>query len=244
MATTKKSVKKNVESKEPKAKKVVSLDATIYNTKGESVGNIKLPEAIFGLSKNSDLVHQVVVSMMSNQRANTAHTKDRGEVSGTGKKPWKQKGTGRARHGDRKSPIWVGGGVAHGPKNTRNYKKKINKKMNAKALFTVLSEKMKDGRILFIDKLSLSEIKTKDANRSLVALSKVSGFERLSGSKKVVAHIATESKDDVVIKSFNNIPHVAVNEIRNLNVLDILNHRYLVIVNPTESIKTLEAKLK
>ncbi len=244
MATTKKSVKKTAVVKEPKEKKVVSLDATIYNTKGESVGNIKLPEAIFGLSKNSDLVHQVVVSMMSNQRANTAHTKDRGEVSGTGKKPWKQKGTGRARHGDRKSPIWVGGGVAHGPKNTRNYKKKINKKMNTKALFTVLSEKMKAGRILFVDKFSLSEIKTKTANEMVLGLSKVDGFERLEGSKKVVAHIATSDKNDTVIKSFNNIPHVALNEIRNLNILDLLNHRYLVIVNPAESIKTLEAKLK
>ncbi len=220
------------------------MEAKVYNKKGEALGNINLPENIFGLPKNSDLVHQVVVSMMSNQRANTAHTKDRGEVSGTGKKPWKQKGTGRARHGDRKSPIWVGGGVAHGPKNTRNYKKKINKKMNAKALFTVLSEKFKAGRILFVDNITPSEIKTAEAFKAVQALGKVEGFERLLGSKKVVAHIATESKDDVVVKSFNNIPHVEVNEIRNLNVLDVLNHRYLVIVNPSESIKTLEAKLK
>jgi large subunit ribosomal protein L4 len=220
------------------------MEAKVYNNKGEVSGNINLPESIFGLPKNSDLVHQVVVSMMSNQRANTAHTKDRGEVSGTGKKPWKQKGTGRARHGDRKSPIWVGGGVAHGPKNTRNYKKKINKKMNAKALFTALSEKFKAGRILFVDNMALSEIKTKEASKAIMSLGKIEGFERLLGSKKVVAHIATDSKDDTVIKSFNNIPYVKVNEIRNLNVLDILNHRYLVIVNPTESIKTLEAKLK
>ncbi len=238
MATTKKVTKK------PKEKAAFSLDAKVYGKNGEALGNISLPESIFGLPKNADLVHQVVVSMMSNQRANTAHTKDRGEVAGTGKKPWKQKGTGRARHGDRKSPIWVGGGVAHGPKNLRNYKKKINKKMNAKALFTVLSEKFKAGRILFVDNLTPSEVKTKEAFKTIKALGKVEGFERLLGSKKVVAHIATDSKDETVIKSFNNIPHVAVNEIRNLNVLDILNHRYLVIVNPNESIKTLEAKLK
>jgi large subunit ribosomal protein L4 len=244
MATTKKAVKKTAVVKEPKEKKVVSLEAKIYSIKGEVAGNISLPEKIFGLSKNSDLVHQVVVSMQSNQRANTAHTKDRSEVTGTGKKPWRQKGTGRARHGDSQSPIWVGGGVAHGPKNTRNYKKKINKKMNAKALFTVLSEKFKAGRVLFVEDLNLSEIKTKQAHNIVMALSKVDGFERLEGSKKVVAHIATSEKNDTVIKSFNNIPHVELNEIRNLNILDLLNHRYLVIVNPAESIKTLEAKLK
>lgn len=234
MATTKKTTKK-AES---------SLEAKIYNNKGSESGTINLPKDIFGLPMNADLVHQVVVSMQSNQRYNNAHTKGRGEVAGTGKKPWRQKGTGRARHGDRKSPIWVGGGVAHGPTNERNYKKKINKKVGAKALFTVLSEKMRDGRILFVDSISPKEIKTKEASSMLKSLSKIEGFDRLAGSKKVVAHIATDTKDDMVIKSFNNIPNVEVNEIRNLNVLDVLNHRYLIIVNPAESLKTLEAKLK
>lgn len=229
---------------ENKTTKTVSLDAKIFDKSGKEAGNIKLPENIFGLPKNSDLVHQVAVSMMSNKRANTAHTKDRSEVSGTGKKPWKQKGTGRARHGDRQSPIWVGGGVAHGPRNERNYKKKINKKMNAKALFTALSEKFRAGRILFVEDLTPSEIKTKEASKSLVALSKAPGFERLSGSKKVVAHIVMPESTENTRKSFNNIPFVRVDEIRNLNLLDVLNHRYLVISNPVESIKVLEAKLK
>lgn len=229
---------------ENKTTKTVSLDAKIFDKSGKEAGNIKLPENIFGLPKNSDLVHQVAVSMMSNKRANTAHTKDRSEVSGTGKKPWKQKGTGRARHGDRQSPIWVGGGVAHGPRNERNYKKKINKKMNAKALFTALSEKFRAGRILFVEDLTPSEIKTKEASKSLVALSKAPGFERLSGSKKVVAHIVMPESTENTRKSFNNIPFVRVDEIRNLNLLDVLNHRYLVISNPAESIKVLEAKLK
>lgn len=229
---------------EKKTTKTVSLDAVIYDKSGKEAGSIKLPESIFGLSKNSDLVHQVAVSMMSNKRSNTAHTKDRGEVSGTGKKPWKQKGTGRARHGDKKSPIWVGGGVAHGPKNDRNYKKKINKKMNAKALFTALSEKFKAGRILFVEDMTLPEIKTKEASKTLLALSKAPGFERLEGSKKVVAHIVVPSANENMRKSFNNIAFVRVDEIRNLNLLDVLNHRYLVISNPKESIEILEAKLK
>ena len=220
------------------------MEAKIYNNKGADAGTITLPENIFGLPKNADLVHQVVVSMLSNKRANTAHTKDRSEVRGTGKKPWRQKGTGRARHGDSRSPIWVGGGVTHGPKNTRNYKKKINKKMGAKALFTAISEKLRSGHILFVEDMTPSEVKTKEAGMMVNALSKIEGFERLSGSKKIVAHIATDSRDEKVVKSFNNIPHVEVDEIRNLNVLDVLNHRYLVIVNPKESIKVLEAKLK
>ena len=220
------------------------MEAKVYNKKGEVASTIKLPESVFGLPKNADLVHQVVVSMLSNKRANTAHTKDRGEVSGTGKKPWKQKGTGRARHGDRKSPIWVGGGVAHGPKNTRNYKKKINKKMNAKALFTALSDKMRAGQILFVEDIAPKEVKTKEASLVLKSLGKIAGFERLLGSKKVAAHIATDSNNEVMRKSFNNIPYVKLDEVRNLNVLDVLNHKYLVIVNPSESIKTLEAKLK
>src|SRR3989344_4389677 len=124
------------------------MEAKIYNQDGKESGKMDLPAKIFGLKWNSDLVHQVVVAMMGNARIPWAHTKNRGEVSGTGKKPWKQKGTGQARHGSRRSPIWVCGGVAHGPRNERKYDRKINKKMRAKALFTVLSQKFKDGELV------------------------------------------------------------------------------------------------
>src|SRR5437868_2291267 len=127
------------------------MESKIYNKKGEEAGKIKLPEDIFATQWNADLVHQVVVSMMSNARSSIAHTKTRGEVRGGGKKPWQQKGLGRARHGSSRSPIWVGGGVAHGPRNDKNFDRKINKKMKTKALYTVLSKKMKDNEILFID---------------------------------------------------------------------------------------------
>ncbi len=204
---------------------------------------MQLPAEIFGLAWNADLVHQVFTSMNSNARANTANTKDRSEVSGTGKKPWKQKGTGRARHGSRRSPIWVGGGVAHGPNSERNYKKKVNKKMSAKALFTAISKKFRDSEVLFVDDMSMKETKTKNAAAALKALGTISGFDRLAGSKKVVAHIALPSRDEAVFKSFNNIPHVEVADLRNLNLLDVLNHRYLVIVNPKESVELLSSKL-
>ncbi|MCC7469841.1 MAG: 50S ribosomal protein L4 [Bacteroidetes bacterium] len=219
------------------------MEAKIYNKEGKEAGKIDLPKEIFGLRANADLVHQVFTSMNSNMRANTAKVKDRSEVSGTGKKPWQQKGTGRARHGSKRSPIWVKGGVAHGPTNERNFKKKINKKMNAKALFTVLSEKFRSGQILFVDDIAPKEIKTKDASKTLKSLSQVSGFDRLSGSKKKVAHIAVSQKSENLSKSFKNIQHVEVDEVRNLNVTDVLNRKYLIIVNPKEAIATLSSKI-
>lgn len=202
-----------------------------------------LPESVFGVQWNADLVHQVVTSMNQNARMNTASTKDRSEVSGTGRKPWKQKGTGQARHGSKRSPIWVKGGVAHGPNPDRNYAKKINKKMMAKALYTALSKKMKDGQILFVDDMAPKAIKTKEAATILANLGSISGFDRLKGAKKVTAHIAMDKGSDVVRKSYNNIPFVEVDELRNLNVLDVMNRRYLIIVNPKESVEFLAAKL-
>ncbi len=219
------------------------MEAKIYNKSGKEAGTIEIPAEIFGLTWNADLVHQVYTSQNSNARANTAKTKDRSEVSGTGKKPWKQKGTGRARHGSKRSPIWVKGGITFGPSPERNYKKKINKKMNAKALFTVLSEKLRNGQVLFVDSIAPGAMKTKEASKIMQALGDVTGFERLKGSKKVVAHVAMDKTDEVVTKSFNNIPNVAIEEIRNLSVTDLLNHRYLLIVNPKASIEILGAKL-
>src|SRR3989338_8555313 len=155
------------------------MDAQVYNQKGEAVGKIKIPESIFGVRWNSDLVHQVVTSMLSSKRKGTAHAKTRGEVRGGGKKPWKQKGTGRARHGSSRSPIWVGGGVTHGPRNEKNYFRKVNKKMKTKALLTVLSRKFRDGEVAFVDEISLKEPKTKLAIRTLVSLSKIPALKNV-----------------------------------------------------------------
>jgi large subunit ribosomal protein L4 len=155
------------------------MEAIVYNKNGKESAKITLNDKVFGVNWNADLVHQVATAMMSNRRAGTAHTKDRSEVSGTGKKPWKQKGTGRARHGSKRSPIWVGGGVAHGPRSDKNYSKKLTKKMKAKALYTVLSQKLRDGQILFVDSLKQDVIKTKDAVQALHSLSQVSGLNDL-----------------------------------------------------------------
>ena len=218
------------------------MKSPIYSTAGKESGSIDLPEAVFGTQWNADLVHQVVTSMMSNARNPIAHTKDRSEVRGGGKKPWQQKGLGRARHGSTRSPIWVGGGVAHGPRNDKNYSRKINRAMKTKALYTILSKKLKDGEILFVDTLSMKEPKTKDAVSIMKSLSGIKGYERLTQKRKNAAFIALPTKDKMTEKSFSNFGNVEVGEMRNLNPLHALNYKYLVIANPKESLAFLSTE--
>ncbi len=229
--------KKNT-SKEP-----VSLKTSVFDVKGKEVKTIDLPQDVFGLSWNADLVHQVVTSMLSSARTNVAHTKNRGEVSGGGKKPWQQKGTGRARHGSIRSPLWVGGGVTHGPRNDKDYTRKVNKKMRAKALYTILSKKYKDGQVLFVDEISIKSPKTKDAKEILVSLSKISGFNDLLSKKKNSAYFALSAKDVNTEKSFNNFGNLVVDEIRNSNPIDLLKYKYIVISNPEKGLPQITGKL-
>lgn len=218
------------------------MEGKVYNQQGKEAGKINLPESVFGLPWNADLVHEVVTSLLSSARTPVAHTKTRGEVSGTGKKPWQQKGTGRARHGSRRSPIWVGGGVAHGPRNDKNYDRKVNKKVKAKALATILSAKLKDGEIIFIDGLKFDAPKTKDAKDVLQNLSNA-GFSTLLTKKKNSALFALSSKNRNAEKSFGNIKSIDVREVRNISPLDILSSKYLIIENATEAVKILEDRL-
>lgn len=225
----------------------VALEGKIYNTSGKEVGTIALPKEVFGVSWNPDLVHQVVMGMEANARAGRgrAHTKDRSEVRGGGKKPWRQKGTGRARHGSTRSPIWVGGGVTHGPRVEKDYSVTIPKKMRVKALYSVLSRKLRDNEILLVDALSFGDKpKTKDAKAVLGALAGVSGFDKLNTKKKNTALVALPNNDMTVKRSFNNIGTVLVEEIRNINPVTLLSYTYLVIVNPQESLATLSARTK
>lgn len=213
------------------------METNVYNQKGQAAGKFKLPEAIFGLPWNADLVHQVVVSMTSTMRDTIANTKTRGEVAGTGKKPWQQKGTGRARHGSMRSPIWVGGGIAHGPRKEKIYDRKVNKKAKAKALHVILSQKFRDGEILFIDNLVFGAPKAKDAKIALMALSTIKGFEKLATKPKNAAIITIDKKYPELSKSFKNFGNVDIEELRNINPVSVLNHKYLVIANPEESLK-------
>jgi len=215
------------------------MEAKVYDIKGKETSTVSIPESVFGLSWNADLVHQVVTSLNSSKRKNIAHTKSRAEVRGGGKKPWQQKGTGRARHGSTRSPIWVGGGVTHGPRNDENFDRKVSKKMKAKALYTILSRKMKDGEILFIDSITLSAPKTKEAVNVLKSFAGVKGFETLSTKRKNAAVIALSAKSAATERSMKNIGSIEVLEARNLHPLTLLSHKYLVIENPEASLKQI-----
>ncbi len=198
----------------------------VYNTKGEKTGMIDLPKKIFGVEPNHDTIYQTVVLQMSNRRQKVAHTKDREEVRGGGKKPWRQKGTGRARHGSIRSPIWKGGGVTFGPRNEKSFKKKINKKTKKKALFMVLSKKAKDNFLFVLEDIDLKEAKTK----LMVEI-----LKNLNIEKKVI--IATLAKDKNVFMASRNIPKVSIMPVLDLNALDLLSSSYLVLTK--EGIKSM-----
>lgn len=219
------------------------MDAKLYNQKGKEAGSVKLPETVFALPWNADLVHQVITSMESSARFGTAHTKTRGEVRGGGKKPWKQKGTGRARHGSIRSPIWKGGGTTHGPRTDKNYDRKVNRKMKTKALFTLLSRKFKEGEIMFIDSLTLAAPKTKDGKEVLGNLASIKGFEAISRKPKNALLLAIDKKNMSVEKSFRNFGNVEVIEARNLNPVVLATYRYLAIVNPDSSLKVVAKEI-
>lgn len=213
------------------------MKAIVYNQDGKKVDEMELSEGVFGLPWNADLVHQVAVSMAANKRIPWAHAKDRSEVSGGGRKPWRQKGTGRARHGSTRSPIWRKGGVTHGPLKEKIYTQKINKKMRKKAFLTVLSQKLRDSEILFLNKLIIPKPKTKEAGLIINSLSKIKNFEKLGTKKKNRAILALPKKDSDAERSFRNLPGLQISQFKNLNALDLLNFKYLVIANPEEALK-------
>jgi len=202
----------------------------VYNLEGKAAAEeLKLSDHVFGLPANNELVHQVYVSLMANKRQVLAHTKNRGERAGSGIKPWAQKGTGRARVGSVRSPLWRKGGVTFGPTKDRNFKKKINKKMNSKAIITVLSGKLRDGEIKAVDKLELKERKTKLMAAALKKL-------KLAGTTL----IAFSAKEKEMMLASRNLPKVKNILASQLNVLDMLSSKNLVMSK--ESIKYLEEK--
>lgn len=191
----------------------------VLNQEGKKIKETLLPKEIFGVKMNSNLVHQVVVSHRSNRRMGTAQAKDRGAVSGGGKKPWRQKGLGKARHGSIRSPIWVGGGVSLGPINEKSYKKKIPKKMRRLALSMVLSTKVDDKSLVLLDDLKIEKPKTKRMTEIL---------KNLSCQKKSTL-IALSSLDKDVIRATRNIPKTKTIQTKDLNCLDLLNFKFLVM---------------
>ena len=198
----------------------------VYNIEGKKVSTLKLNDEVFGIKPNEAVVHSALVNFMANQRQGTANTKTRAEVSGGGKKPWKQKGTGRARQGSIRAPQWFKGGIALGPK-PRNYKYTINKKERRLAIKSVLSSKVIENNLVVIDKLSFDEIKTKNMVNALTNL-------KVEGKTLIVL----PEKNENVQKSARNIEGVKTSLVNTINVYDLLKYNKLVLT--VDTVKSLE----
>lgn len=212
------------------------MEINLYNQRAESVGKVSLPDAIFAVPMNKDLLYQVVTSQIANKRQTVAHTKDRSEVSGGGKKPWRQKGTGRARHGSIRSPIWKGGGTTFGPRKERNFKKKINRKMAQKALFVALSSKVHDKEMIVVDDINFENWKTKEMAKVMAGLRQIlsRGSYLVVTPKEGIKTIGRVSK---------NLPNVDVMEAKDLNALSVVGRKNIILLkNALEVIeKTFKA---
>jgi large subunit ribosomal protein L4 len=206
-----------------------------YNLEGKEAGTVELPEKVFGVELKKDLVHQVMVAQEGNRRQVSAHTKGRGEVSGGGKKPWAQKHTGRARHGSIRSPIWVGGGVAHGPTAERNFTKKINTKMRRKALFMVLSEKARKNMLVLVEDLKLYPPAGRAGGAKTKTLQIFLGKLPCDRQNTIIA-LPDMQKD--IIQAGNNLQKVRTMQARELNVLDLLKNKYLLM--PKSAVEVIE----
>ena len=210
------------------------MKAEVFNQKGEVVEEIEVSQNIFDVAFNNDLVYQVYKSLLSNQRKPIAFTKDRSEVRGGGKKPWAQKGTGRARHGSIRSPIWKGGGVTFGPRQKEeNLKKKVNKKMKKASVKIVLSQKLKDKEIKIIDKFELKEIKTKEFFKVLKQI-----FKK-DITKSIL--VLLDNKEQNLRRALKNIPRVEITNVSDVNILNLLNNKFVMFSK--EALSALEKQL-
>ena len=198
----------------------------VYDIKGKKVSDVELAESVFGIEPNEAIVHSVLVNYLANQRQGTQSTKTRAEVRGGGRKPWRQKGTGRARQGSIRAPQWIKGGIALGPK-PRSYRYTVNKKERRLAIKSLLSSKVLENELTVVDKLELSEIKTKTMVKALADL-KVEG--------KTLIVLPENNKN--VLMSARNIEGVKTIVLNNINVFDLLKYNNLVL--PLETVKKLE----
>ncbi|MEA2088792.1 MAG: 50S ribosomal protein L4 [Patescibacteria group bacterium] len=230
------------------------IKVKFYNQEAKEIGEQKLSSAVFGVKIKPELVHQAVVAQQANSRQVLAHAKGRSEVRGGGRKPWKQKGTGRARAGSSRSPIWIGGGVTFGPTNQRNFSLKINKKIKKSVLLMCLSDKVKDDKLILLDKIELDEIKTKKINNILKKFeskfakkieSKKEKDNPPAGGKKIKkenfsALLALGDKSEKIVKSAKNLRKIGTVRNNSLNIVDILKYKYLITT--VDSIKEMEKK--
>jgi len=202
----------------------------IYNTAAEAVGDITLDDEIFAADYNEPLIHEVIVAQLANARQGTKSALTRSEVRGHAKKPWRQKGTGRARHGSTKAPQWTGGGVVFAPK-PRDFSKKVNKKAKVVAFLSAMSEKIRNNEVIVIDEWTLAESKTKE-------MQKILNNFKCEGNNLIVLNDANET----VLRTANNIPTVDVEDVELLNTYQVVNYNKLIMTK--ETIKQLEEAFK
>ncbi|MDD3711275.1 MAG: 50S ribosomal protein L4 [Patescibacteria group bacterium] len=228
----------------------MSVKTNVYNQSGEIVGELKLSDKVFAVKVNEDLIHQATVTQSANERQVLAHTKTKAEVRGGGKKPWKQKGTGRARAGSSRSPIWIGGGVTFGPRKERNFSKKINKKMKQKAITMVLSDRLANNNMAIINKIEIQDYKTKIFNNILKKVENIfpSGDDKSKKSKRSILFV-NDNKDEKVVFSGRNLSGFNIINLENLNIVDLLKYKNLIItesavkiINDRYSKKVVEDK--
>src|SRR3989338_39325 len=211
------------------------MEINVYNQNAENVGSVEISDKVFGAAMNKDLLYQVVNSEMANKRQVIAHNKGRSEVRGGGVKPWRQKGTGRARHGSIRSPIWKGGGVTHGPLKWESYKKGINKKMAKKALAVALSAKFKDNEVAVVDSINMPRPKTKEM--AII----VKNFSKIVSGKGGSYILITPDHSPELVRLSNNIKNIDIIEARNLSPLTVMSHKYAVILK--DSLEVLNKRI-
>lgn len=207
----------------------------VYNQLGKAVKERELSDQVFGVKLNADLMHQAVIAQQANARKVIAHTKDRSEVAGSGKKPWKQKGTGRARVGSVRSPIWRSGGVTFGPTNNRNFSKDLNKKMKQKAMLMALSARVAEKNLIIIDKWTDLENKTKAFNKILTTFEK----EVIKDSTKR-DWLIINPNEEALSRSARNLPYVKVIKLDNINLVDLVQYRHILVTD--EIVDLLQVK--
>jgi large subunit ribosomal protein L4 len=229
------------------------MKLNIYNQNGEAKGQKDVSDAIFAVKSNSVLINEAVTAQMANMRTVLAHTKTRSEVRGGGKKPWRQKGTGRARAGSSRSPLWIGGGIIFGPNSDRNFSKKINKKAKRKAMFMVLSDRAAQSGMAIVEKLALENYKTKVLNEILnnwedkvfknfkIDEKKKAKDKKVRSTGRSLLFIS-DATDQKLVNSGRNLAGVKIINLENINIVDLLNYKNLVITD--KAVDKLEAIYK
>ena len=198
---------------------MADIKVKLYDFQGKETGEETLNPALFGVEADPEIIHEMVVAQQKNSRDVLAHTKGRAEVRGGGKKPWRQKGTGRARHGSIRSPLWIGGGITFGPTKTRNFSVKVNKKVKQKALAMVLSDKVANNKLVLVESYNLPDAKTKALQTA---------FSKLPNKNKSTL-IVTKNAEENVVRASKNLPKVETINFGSLNLVDLMKKEYLVI---------------